>query len=134
MWFFKSSKPDKEIEDLKNELNKIKINYIDNIGVLKSEIKLIKKQNRDLEEKLREQETVSADISKQKIELYVDNLLRNPNINAKYFPDGIEKKLYTNVITMIMSIVEKSIEDININFMGHELSFVMKPIVEEQKF
>jgi molecular chaperone DnaK (HSP70) len=66
-------------------------------------------------------------ISETTIEKYVDDLLADPNINIYYMPDKIEKPIYMNTLKMLLSILQKSLNHINIDLIGHELKVVIEP-------
>jgi len=66
-------------------------------------------------------------VSQTAIEKYVDDLLSDPNINIYYLPDSIEKPIYVNTMKMLLSILQKSLNHINIDVVGHELKFHIEP-------
>lgn len=66
-------------------------------------------------------------ISKEKIELFVDNLLKNENINITIIPDSLEKKMYVNILTILLQLINESLKNIKITILDHTLSISMNP-------
>ena len=66
-------------------------------------------------------------LSKDKIDEFVDELLKNENINLEYVPDSIEKKIYKNVFSMIFSLLIDVSNNTKITFIGHEITITIKP-------
>jgi len=52
---------------------------------------------------------------------FVEQMLADPNVNIYYLPDIAEKQLYTNVLKMFLNLIQKSAENLKIQFIGHEL-------------
>ena len=87
------------------------------------EINKIKNMNNLFEKKLTE-------LSHIKIDEYIDSLLNNENVNIKYIPDIAERQIYRNVFTMIVNILDETLKQTSVKFLGHELIFELKPVVE----
>ncbi|ARF10234.1 hypothetical protein Hokovirus_1_113 [Hokovirus HKV1] len=62
------------------------------------------------------------------IERIVNDLLNDESINIKYFPDFVERQLYMNVITMIIHLLRHFLDESNVTFMGHKLTFELEAI------
>lgn len=77
------------------------------------------------EEHLTDEEKAINDI----VERYLNNHL----VNCKFIPDFIERKMYRNVLKMIMGILEDTIEKTEIRVLGHKINFTITPIVENEK-
>ena len=58
----------------------------------------------------------------------VDNMLKNDSVNSIMIPDYIEKKIYTNVFTILIGIMKEILEDTKINIFNQNISFKMEPI------
>lgn len=69
-------------------------------------------------------------ISTGAISRFVDELLADPNINIYYLPDTIEKPLYTNILKIVLSLVQKSLNHTNLDIIGHEFKMSMRPTAE----
>lgn len=69
--------------------------------------------------------------SKAQIERIVNDLLNDESVNIKYFPDFVERQLYINVISMVIHLLEHFLSESNITFMGHQLSFDLKPVTDK---
>lgn len=62
----------------------------------------------------------------------VERYLNNHLVNCKFIPDFIERKMYRNVLKMIMGILEDTIEKTEIHVLGHKINFTITPIVNEK--
>lgn len=65
--------------------------------------------------------------SEKKIEEFVQNILDNPDTNISWLPDVVERRLYNNIATIIINLLESTIENSDITFLGHKIRFVMDP-------
>ncbi len=65
--------------------------------------------------------------SEKKIEEFVQNILDNPDTNISWLPDVVERRLYKNIATIIINLLESTIENSDITFLGHTIRFVMDP-------
>lgn len=134
-----------EMDKFKNDMNMHVADKNRELDAAKKMIEVQSKKIRDLEKKNSELTLLChntsgtnmqnarldlKELSKDRIDIIVDDLLKNEDINIKYFPDWVEKKLYTNVFTILVGIIENILEDASINFLGHQISFQLKP---EQK-
>lgn len=72
----------------------------------------------------------TSELSNIKIDEYIDSLLKNENVNIKYIPDIAERQIYRNVFTMIVNIFDETLKQTSVKFLGHELTFDLKPIIE----
>ena len=61
----------------------------------------------------------------------VERYLNNHLVNCKFIPDFIERKMYRNVLKMIMGILEDTIEKTEIHVLGHKINFTITPIVND---
>ena len=64
-----------------------------------------------------------ARISKMKIEEFVDNMLLRDATNIKYLPDFVEKKIYVNVFSMLLGLLEHLSETSSVEVLGHKIVF-----------
>ena len=53
-------------------------------------------------------------------------MLENENINSSIIPDYVERKIYTNVFTILISIMKEIIDDTSINFLNQNIKFAMQ--------
>ena len=65
--------------------------------------------------------------SEKKIEEFVQNILDNPDTNISWLPDVVERRLYKNITTIVVNLLESTIENSDITFLGHKIRFVMDP-------
>jgi len=100
----------KQIDTLKNLNNMLDIKYHHDAIIDESEEK----------EKQRQ-------LSKEKVNEFVNNLLDDHAVNINYLPDFVEKQIYKNVFNLLIGLLNKSLGSISINFLGHELTFMITP-------
>ena len=65
--------------------------------------------------------------SEKKIEEFVQNILDNPDTNISWLPDVVERRLYKNIATIVVNLLESTIENSDITFLGYKIRFVMDP-------
>ena len=66
-------------------------------------------------------------ISNQNIEKFVATLLQNKSVNLQYLPDKAESKIYTNILIILLGVIQESLNDVNIEFMGHSIKMNIQP-------
>jgi chromosome segregation ATPase len=64
-------------------------------------------------------------ISSTLISQYVDEILRNENINIDYLPDSVEKAIYKNVLRLLLLLIDKVGEKTTIDLFGHKLRVIV---------
>ena len=110
--------------------NKYKIENLElkkNIDLLKNQIKLLEKQGNI---KYKTPEEKEEEIEKELKELVVkivDNMLENDGINSSLLPDYIERKLYTNILIMIISLLKETLETTNVTLLNQKISLKVEP-------
>ena len=117
--------------------NKYKIEKLElkkNIDLLEKKIKLLEKQgninNISSEEKCdvcREEEIQQEKDLKESVMKIVDNMLENDGINSSLLPDYIERKLYTNILIMIISLLKETLETTNVTLLNQKISLKVEP-------
>ena len=70
-------------------------------------------------------------IDKEGISKLVKDMVQTNGIG--FIPDRLEEKLYTNVITMIMRLVDGLLTDLRLKFLGHELRLDLARSKDEQE-
>jgi len=68
-----------------------------------------------------------SELSKHRIEQFVNKLLADKDINIQYLPDFVEKQLYKNVFTILLGLLENILDTTSIKFLGHDLTFELNP-------
>jgi len=119
---------------------------------MKVENEALKSVNQSLEKRLKDAETpvvnlkshgssmigekqrakLSNELSKKRINKLVDELLADPDVNIKYFPDGIERQIYRNVFTIMINLLDNLVDTTSVNFMGHKLVFDLQPLSDAE--
>jgi len=106
---------------------------------LKKQIESLKKINASLE-KQRAYETESkrisiansqkvrlSELSEQKIDEFVEEILKNKDINIGYLPDFVEKRIYKNVFTILVNLLDHVVDTTSVKLLGHEINFDFAP-------
>jgi len=119
---------EKKLKELKNEIKSLKKQTKNKKIINKKEISAKEINNKEISiEEINKEEINIKNISKQKISEFVNNILKDEAINIKYFPDWVERKLYNNIFTILINLLDNLLEGTNINFLGHQLTFDIKP-------
>jgi hypothetical protein len=61
------------------------------------------------------------------IDTIVQKYLSNEMINSPFIPDFIERRIYANIVKLVVGAIKETVESSNINVMGYNLSFNLKP-------
>lgn len=111
-----------KIKDENEYLKKVNISLIKEINQLKENM------NKDTGISLTTLSNKEIKIqSEKKIEEFVQNILDNPDTNISWLPDVVERRLYKNIATIIINLLESTIENSDITFLGHKIRFVIDP-------
>lgn len=110
------------IAEKDQEIERLKI-YIENLEQDKNELEKI---NLSLaKNETIKPEIIKSIISKAKVRQYVKKILQDENINIKHFPDAIEEAIYTNVIYMVLKMINNLTEKSEINIVDHTFRIVI---------
>jgi hypothetical protein len=82
------------------------------------------KEEPDLEAPIDEEEDPISDTA---IEAFVAERLEDDDINNKFIPDFIEKRLYKNMMKFILQIVLVTVRKTKIELFGHEIAMTLRP-------
>ena len=89
----------KQIEDMKKIINNIDLSS-----------NTIKKDN-------------IKELSKIKIEEFVEKLISDEQLNINWLPDYVERQIYFNVFNIIMRLLTDILEDTSLELIGHKINF-----------
>jgi hypothetical protein len=89
----------KQIEDMKKIINNIDLSS-----------NTIKKDN-------------IKQLSKIKIEEFVEKLISDEQLNINWLPDYVERQIYFNVFNIIMRLLTDILEDTSLELIGHKIKF-----------
>ncbi|CAG9465210.1 unnamed protein product [Pedinophyceae sp. YPF-701] len=64
-------------------------------------------------------------INKEVIIGRVDKLLENQDVNIRFIPDFIERQVYVNAISLMLSILNDVLKSMSIEFAGHRVKFAL---------
>ena len=68
-------------------------------------------------------------VSDEAVKKFVEQLMNDPNININGFPDYIERKVYENIVTIVMGIVDQVLSSTEVRILNHTISFTVTPDV-----
>ncbi len=71
---------------------------------------------------------VKEDIEDIVLENMVKRYLNDEHINSKFIPDFIEKKLYKNILKILIGILKDTMENAEINVLDHKIKFTIEPL------
>lgn len=119
-------------EKLKHE--KVMIKKDAELKELKKELKALKKINENLKKEEVEQirtrikDGLDEDkLSEDQIKVFVDELLKDQDVNIGVIPDWAERRIYENVFNILINLLKKTVETSSIKFIGHEVGLEMRP-------
>lgn len=72
------------------------------------------------------------DVSKERINAFVETLLQNKEINIKYLPDAVERQIYRNVFGILVGLMDNLFDSASIKFMGHKVTFALHPMTDQE--
>jgi regulator of replication initiation timing len=75
-----------------------------------------------------ERQPIKASVSTDHIKQYVDEMLKNSDINIYGFPDAIEKQIYRNIFNMLLNVLDHTLDTSEIKLFGHKIIFDIQPI------
>ena len=76
-----------------------------------------------------EKEEVYKSESSKVIDEIVDRYLADELVNNPRIPDFIEKRLYRNMVKIIIGIIKDTSENANVEVLGRKITSSMEPIV-----
>ena len=133
-------------QTLEQELKSIQESFRENLATkelriqqLESELSMerllkdnLEKQNRSLIKMMDEDDDLGfhspiaqSVISSTLISEYVDEILKNENINIDYLPDSVEKAIYKNVLRLILHLIDEVGEKTTLDLFGHKLRVIV---------
>lgn len=68
---------------------------------------------------------VSSAVDKAVVDSLVDEMMQGHGL--KYFPDFIERRIYTNVITLGLRLIDSLIGQTKLVLFGHEITVQIRP-------
>lgn len=67
------------------------------------------------------------DLNTNAIKEFVETMLDDENINIAYFPDAVERAIYTNVFTIALGMIQKILSTTEIKLLSHIITLRMRP-------
>ena len=122
-----------EIIELKKQLESLKV-MNEEFKNSKSQTPGIKKNKVNIPENNSDKEIkntlrlASNDIIKD----FVNDLITSEHVNIKYLPDFVEEKIYKNIFNISLGIIDKLLENINVEIIGHRITFDLSPIQDDE--
>ena len=94
---------------------------------LKEEVEALKQTIEELKSNSENTESVAQFEQKmqESVKKLVDDMLENDSINSTMIPDYIERKIYTNVFTILIGIMKEIIDDTSINILNQNIKLRM---------
>ena len=66
-------------------------------------------------------------LSKARINQWIEEMLANKGTNIKYLPDFVERMIYRNVLNMGINLMDRAVDSVHFQFLGHQLVFDIEP-------
>lgn len=117
-----------------NLYDDLMIEYKQQISELQKQNKSLQQLNKELRKELHaiqhkqghaEQMPINAPVSMEVVKQYVSEMLEKEECNIGYIPDFVERELYEKMFTLLLGLLEHTIETTSVNFLGHEIRFYM---------
>lgn len=133
--------------EIRNEYEDKMINLNQNIDNLQKEIETLRSVNRELENNLHNKNKIiqklganieSNDdvkelvnmLSKEQINIYVEEMLANEETNIKYLPDVVERQIYRNMFKLTLKMLNKIMNSVSFEMINHKMSINMIPNID----
>lgn len=71
------------------------------------------------------------EVSKKRVDEFVEKILADENVNIKYLPDFVERQIYKNVFNLMINLLDNVLETTTISFLGHKMTIDIDPVTEE---
>lgn len=115
-------------ESINENMNEVELrSQIEKLSIENRKLSLINQQNQRILQGLHKDREASRVVIRQ----YVDDLLKDENVNITGFPDFLEKKIYTNIVTLIVTIIDKVLSSAELRLLNHRISIDVSPTVNE---
>ena len=108
-------------EKLQEELEKNKTEQKE-LEFLRNRIRLLENEKGSEIKPIIKKKKEGSKVSRAVIRKYVNEMMKDKDINIKYFPDNVEKAIYENTFFIILNILENISETSEIDFIGHKVS------------
>jgi hypothetical protein len=120
---------DIQIEEMETSKKELK----QEIDILKIQLNRSRKTVKEIQSELQNDEQTSIkskelcrEMSQIRIEEFVDSLLKDETVNIGWLPDVVERQLYRNVFTLLIKTLGDFVDDSQITFIGHKISFLLE--------
>jgi hypothetical protein len=71
--------------------------------------------------------TTTTNVSEDRIREVVNRFLENEEVNIGFVPDAVERRIYINVIKILLNLAQEMSKDASVSFLGHEITFTLAP-------
>jgi myosin heavy subunit len=120
----------KELEILQTSLNKLENDRMDTAArVLSLSLSEVTTEKETVQSKntAKEKDEALQLLSEQQVRVFVDDLLKKQSVNMGYLPDWAEKRIYNNILNMLLGIIKQTLDNTAVKIIGHELRFSLMP-------
>jgi hypothetical protein len=101
------------------------------LKIMRAELDSLKKENQQLIQKIdilaKAESKISSKLSKEKIQELVSKLIKDDDINIDYLPDFVEKKIYENVLNILVNLLDSVVDTASINILNHTIKLDLVP-------
>lgn len=63
------------------------------------------------------------------LDVFIQSILEDNDLNLPMVPDGLEKKIYRNMLKFVIAATKKMLATVSVRFLGHEITFHLSPLV-----
>jgi hypothetical protein len=138
-------------KSIKNEVKSEYENQVSNLNntvdSLSKEIETLRATNKELEDILKDKNTliqrlganIDSDedvqelvsmLSRDQINMYVEDLLADEETNIKYLPDVVERQIYRNIFRLAIKVLNKMMGSMSFEMVNHKMKINMIPNID----
>lgn len=90
----------------------------------------LRKDNENLRYRLEEDSghTRKSMVSMEHLEMHAEQLLEDPETNIAWLPDAVEKRIYINVLRLVMQSLATTLDTMKIQLLNHEIIPHLQPV------
>lgn len=67
------------------------------------------------------------EMSNERIERYIDELLADEAVNQQLIPDMMERAMYRNVLRLSVRLLERIVNETEVQVLGHRIRMTLEP-------
>lgn len=120
-----------ELNEAKKQVNELQ-KQLDSLLAIQEQLEAQLRVKQEVVPKaVHSEDSAVVNLSKERINAWVEEMLATKESNIKYLPDFVERQIYRNVLGLMMNLLDRVAESVYIKFLGHQLVFDIDPIPDQ---